>query len=226
MTKKLFLAIITLALFNSGAARASSVLLDTITSAFDPNGGLVVGQVPSGPNAPFQSSAIFFSTASSAQTITSIEAFIGSPSGHDAVTLGIMASAANGAPTGTFLDVQTVPVVQLGSSPVTINNLNWSLAANTTYWLVATTPAGFDVWNRGSLAGTEAGTSSPTAAGPWSLGTVPGGEGLGLPEALVTGVAVTPLPPAFPMFVGGLAMLGLLGWRKRRTQTATMMMAS
>jgi MYXO-CTERM domain-containing protein len=44
------------------------------------------------------------------------------------------------------------------------------------------------------------------------------------PEASIsiigTSVAETPLPTALPLFATGLAVLGLLGWRRRRKATA------
>jgi hypothetical protein len=99
-------------------------LLDTITDAFDPNGGLVIANNSFLPTpTKSQSDAISFSIAS-AQTITSIEAFIASPTGPGSVNLGIMASV-GGLPSGTFLDISTASLVF--HQPVSISNLSWTL---------------------------------------------------------------------------------------------------
>ena len=38
--------------------------------------------------------------------------------------------------------------------------------------------------------------------------------------AINTGTTVVPLPAALPLFAGGLGLLGLLGWRRKRAATA------
>ena len=185
-------------------------LLDTITDAFDPNGGLVIANNSFLPTpTKSQSDAISFSIAS-AQTITSIEAFIASPSGPGSVNLGIMASV-GGLPSGTFLDISTASLVF--HQPVTISNLSWTLAAGS-YWLVATTSVngGFAFWNHGSIGSPYAVSTSATGADSWILST-----DVGLPEARIEGVAVTPRPGSTKMFVSGLAELAVgFDWRKKR----------
>jgi hypothetical protein len=132
MSKSFLIAVLGLAL--SSAAAAASILLDTITSPFNPNGGLVIANnslipTPTGS----ESDAISFSVTG-AQSIASIEAFITSPSGMGTVNLGIMTSV-GGLPSGTFLDIATASLVP--GSPVTISGLDWSLTSGS-YWLVAT----------------------------------------------------------------------------------------
>jgi hypothetical protein len=46
-------------------------------------------------------------------------------------------------------------------------------------------------------------------------------ENLGLPGAWATSVSsATPIPAALPLFAGGLGVLGLLGWRRKRKNGA------
>jgi hypothetical protein len=201
MSKSFLIAVFGLAL--SSAAAPASTLLDTITGPFNPNGGLVIasGGLPTPTGS--ESDAVSFSVAG-AQSISSIEAFIASPSGSGSVNLGIMASV-GGLPSGTFLDVATASLVP--GSPVTINSLNWSLASGS-YWLVATT-GGFDFWNQGSDVSPFATSTSATGdAGSWSLG------GGGAPEALIIGVATTPLPASWGMMLLGLVVIGYLAIRR------------
>lgn len=51
----------------------------------------------------------------------------------------------------------------------------------------------------------------------WSL---VGGDGQGVSEAELFGIATTPLPAALPLFAGGLGLLWLLSLRKRKTTAA------
>jgi hypothetical protein len=45
-------------------------------------------------------------------------------------------------------------------------------------------------------------------------------EGARLEGLLVVTPVVTPLPAALPLFVTGLGAFGLIGWRRKREQTA------
>jgi hypothetical protein len=215
MTKNLLLATALLALFGVSAAKADTVLLNTITGTFDNPiaGGVVANNVPFIPTPTHSEAEAISFTITGPTSITSIEAFIATPSGVGSVNLGIMASA-GGLPSGTFLDNVNVALTSL-NNPANVSGLNWTLGPGT-YWLVATANAGgFDFWNDGATAGSFSTSTSATGGNGW------GSAGGGLPEAKITGVAVTPLPAALPLFASALAAIaGLFGWRKRRLAPA------
>jgi hypothetical protein len=119
-------------------------------------------------------------------------------------------ASVGGLPSGTFLDVTNVPLTSL-FTPATVSGLSWTLASGS-YWLVATAnPGVFDFWNTGSINGTFATSFSGDGAGPWGLT-----NGAGLPEAMISGVAVTPLPSTGGMMLLGLGVLGFVGYRRKR----------
>jgi hypothetical protein len=203
-----------LALMDVATNASAATLLDTITGPLNNpvGGGVIANNVPFVPTPTHsESEAISFSIAG-AQTITSIEAFIGTPSGVGSVNLGIMASA-GGLPSGTFLDVANAPLTSL-SSPATLSGLAWTLTAGT-YWLVATAnPGGFDFWNDGSINGTFATSTSAIGDSSWAL------TNGGLPEAVVTGVGAVPEPSTWAMMILGFAGVGFIAYRRKQNSNA------
>jgi hypothetical protein len=210
-------AILSLMLLSFGQSASAATLLDTIQGrSFGPFPlqGYAVSE-----NAGFINSlAIPFSSAS-ATTITDVTAYIGTfPGQSGGVTLGIMADNGFGVPTGIFLPNLFEHVSINDTDPIVLNSLNWSIAGGTPYWLGAIADVG-------------------TATGGWQFNTAATGEyaffatqigfwqaqsPVAPPMALISAnsltIPSTPLPAALPMFAGGLGVLGLLGWRRKRKE--------
>jgi hypothetical protein len=50
--------------------------------------------------------------------------------------------------------------------------------------------------------------------------TWPTGQVADLSPVVFTSILPTPVPAAFPLFVGGLSMIGILSWRRKRRDDA------
>ena len=189
-----------LALFCATTSAPAATILDTTSgNAFGSSSdrrGISTGQ----------SLALPFS-APTATTITSIVAYIGS-SGANSLDIGIMADS-GGLPSGSFLFDQVVSANLL--NPVNLSSLNLSIAAMTTYWLVANAVSGTAFWEfNDALSGGWAIKNGMTG-NQWFPQSGP------LPEAIISdNSSVVPLPAALPLFATGLGALGLLSWRRKR----------
>jgi len=126
--------------------------------------------------------------------------------------------------TATFSVAGTGSGSLTGSYDVFANNVAGSVGfTNETtghFLLFIFGPAAFDSYDLKTSIGPftddaewNGGVSFPSTAGALIIQTVLDEEGT---VAAVVGGAVVPLPGALPLFITGLAMLGLLGWRRKR----------
>jgi len=189
-------------LFAAQQSHASTTILDTTNGDSCCSGGVYYELSVFGGE-PYI--ALAFSSASAA-TITDINAYI---IGEDSLQLGI-ASDSGGHP-GAFLFQETVA---LSGTQISLSSLNWSIAAGTPYWLLASVA---------DDANTEANWQQGTSNNDWSPFVIPEGTdghwsalNSQAPEALIIGNNVTPLPAALPLFASGLGALGLFACRKKR----------
>jgi CHRD domain len=110
---------------------------------------------------------------------------------------------------GVATQVPSFSLFPLGVTSGTFDH-TFDLTSSTTF-----NPA-FVTANGGTVAGAETALLAGLLAGEAYLNIhttfAPGGE--------IRGFFVTPLPGALPLFATGLGALGLLGWRRKRKQTA------
>lgn len=200
--KSVLLGTVLVGLSFAGGVRLAEagVILDTINgNSFAGYSGWYVDGDPYD-----QSIALPFSSAGNT-VIADVTAFIGGGSGQ--ITLGIMADAA-GLPSGTFINSSTVTV---GSSPITLSGLDWSISGGTTYWLVAVGSAGSDLaWNFSGNGPFAYSQTLGAAGGTWS------GYTGGLPEATISSV---PEASTWIMMLAGFAGLGFVGYRRNKVAT-------
>ena len=202
---KIGAALVSLALFGEFSHSSAATLLNTIQ-----------GDVFNGPGAQLflvgsngiitESLAVPF-TSAIPTTITGVEAYISGVFGPQ-VDLGIMADI-GGLPSGTFLTGDHLVLTPNNITPINVNSLSWPIGAGS-FWL-AVLPIG--------------GTSSGWQFNENLTGSVAAEQGAGwfitnahLPEAIITSTdaSATPLPAALPLFAGGLSVLALFGWRRKK----------
>jgi hypothetical protein len=208
-------AILSLVLLSLCQSASAVTLLDTIQGrSFGPFPlqGYAVSE-----NAGFVNSlAIPFSSAS-ATTITDVTAYIGTfPGQSGAVTLGIMADSGFGVPTGVFLPNLFQHTAINDTNPIVLNSLNWLISGGTTYWLGAIADIGTETgsWQFNTDVTGEYAFFA-TQIGFWEAQN-PVAPPMALISANSLTIPSTPLPAALPMFTGGLSVLGLVGWRRKR----------
>jgi hypothetical protein len=198
-----FLAFLTAGVSSQASA---DVLLNTITSTFQPDSGYGVGN----SHGAGQSIAISFSSPS-ATTITEVDALIGEfESSPGTITLGIMTDA-SGVPSGSFLDSTLVTLSE--TNPVTLSSLNWSINAGTTYWLTAiATDQTSAIWNQSTDFSNFASTPN-NVDGPW-IQIAGNSQEAPAPEVEIFAGAV-PEPSTWAMMVLGFAGVGFMAYRRK-----------
>jgi hypothetical protein len=188
---------------------SAATIRDTINGdSYQPFSG---GDTVSNTAAFFVAVALPFSSPIST-TITNITAYIANTGSVD---IGIMVDS-SGVPSGIFLHDQVVSLSI--PSPVSLTSLSWNITGGNTYWLAAIASSGTSAAWQLHANTSDIVAAETVAGGAWT--SLPGNE---LPEALISSdVTTTPLPAALPLFATGLGALGLLGWTRKRKQTATL----
>jgi hypothetical protein len=197
-----------------GAAKADSVVLNTIDTTFDRDTGWPLQWLS------INDVAIKFSSPR-AGNITNIVAYLAAPDfAND--TIGIMGDA-GGLPDGTFLYSDPAPLFWENTSPVTLSGLKWAISAGTTYWLTVVADQSYvdghgmdSYWSTGNAPGPVGYFSSDLHS--WFIEDA---SYVTLPEAEILATTV-PEPSTWAMMLLGFAGLGYAGYRRARAGHAAL----